>query len=200
MGYRYITIEREYGSGATQIGSRLSEETGIPCYGREIIEKVAKDKNVSAKHVEAYGEKATNSFLYSIYLMSRIHSGESNLASAEARVYLAEQKVIQEFAVHGPGIFIGHCATGALKEYRDVLRVFVHADRRSRIARAVTEYGIPETEAEQTLRYYDRRRSSYYKANNGADWKDFKEYDLVLNSATLGIQGCVDLLKGLLIN
>lgn len=36
----YITIEREYGSGGTQIARKLSAITGVPCYGREILEKV----------------------------------------------------------------------------------------------------------------------------------------------------------------
>ena len=42
MKCRYITIEREYGSGGTSIAHLLSEQTGVPCYGREILEKVAK--------------------------------------------------------------------------------------------------------------------------------------------------------------
>ena len=41
MKCRYITIEREYGSGGTEIAKQLSEQTGIPCYGREILQKVA---------------------------------------------------------------------------------------------------------------------------------------------------------------
>lgn len=42
MKFRYITIEREYGSGGTKIARRLSEISGVPCYGHEILEAVAK--------------------------------------------------------------------------------------------------------------------------------------------------------------
>ena len=42
MKYNYITIEREYASGGTQIGEKLAKELGIPCYGREILEEVAR--------------------------------------------------------------------------------------------------------------------------------------------------------------
>ena len=42
MRYKYITIEREYGSGGTEIARRVAEECGIPCYGKEILEFVAK--------------------------------------------------------------------------------------------------------------------------------------------------------------
>lgn len=35
MRCKYITIEREYGSGGTKIARLLAEQMGIPCYGRE---------------------------------------------------------------------------------------------------------------------------------------------------------------------
>lgn len=44
MKYRYITIEREYGSGGTQIGKKLGEICNVPCYGREILETVAQKR------------------------------------------------------------------------------------------------------------------------------------------------------------
>lgn len=42
MNIRYITIEREFGSGGTKIARCLSESTGIPCYGKEILENASK--------------------------------------------------------------------------------------------------------------------------------------------------------------
>ena len=195
MGYQYLVMEREYGSGATQIGGRLSEILGIPCYGREILEQVAKKGHISAEQIEAYEEKATNSFLYSVYLMSRMDTGESNLASAESNIYLAEQKVIRELAASGPCILIGHCAAQALKDKKDVLRVFIHADKQTRLRRAVEEYGIAQADAPRVLKKFDKKRENYYRANTSADWKDPDEYDMMLNSARLGTDGCVEILK-----
>ena len=42
MKYQYITIEREFGSGGTRIGELLAKECKMPCYGREILECVAR--------------------------------------------------------------------------------------------------------------------------------------------------------------
>lgn len=195
MRYRYLVMEREYGSGATQIGGHLAEEMGIPCYGRQILEAVAKDYHVPVEQIESYEEKATNSFLYSVYLTSKMYSTDDNKASVEDNIYLAEQRVIQKMAAPGPCIFIGHCAAQALKDRKDVLRVFIHAGQDVRLERAVKEYGIAQADAERVLRKFDKKRSNYYKANNDAEWKDFGEYDMVLNSETLGIDGCVDILK-----
>ena len=66
MKARYIAIEREYGSGGTEIARRVAEETGVPCYGREIIEAVAQIRNLSVDDIEKYERNVKNSFLYSI--------------------------------------------------------------------------------------------------------------------------------------
>lgn len=197
MKYQYLVMEREYGSGATQIGQRLSKELGIPCYGREILMKVAGKSHIPAEQIETYEEKATNSFLYSVYLMSRMDTGESNLASAESNIYLAEQNVIRELAASGSCIFIGHCAAQALKEKEGVLRIFIHADRETRMKRAIEEYGIPKADAPRVLKKYDRKRENYYKANTSAEWKEPDEYDMILNSGRMGIDKCIDILKNM---
>lgn len=38
---RIITISREFGSGGRELGKRLAETLGIPCYDHEIIDMVA---------------------------------------------------------------------------------------------------------------------------------------------------------------
>ena len=53
MRYKYVVIEREYGSGGTGIGKLLSEKTGIPCYGSEILKNVNAPKgHTKAKAAE----------------------------------------------------------------------------------------------------------------------------------------------------
>lgn len=41
-------------------------------------------------------------------------------------------------------------------------------------------------------------RANYYRANTMKRWDDYRNYDIVLNSGELGIEGCVKVLKGLL--
>ena len=70
MNIRYITIEREFGSGGTKIARCLSESTGIPCYGKEILENASKKLNMSIDEIEKYEENVTNSLLYTIHMMA----------------------------------------------------------------------------------------------------------------------------------
>ena len=43
----------------------------------------------------------------------------------EGHVFVAEQAVIQRFAEEGRAIFLGHCASEALKEKNGTVRVFI---------------------------------------------------------------------------
>jgi len=114
MKCNYITIEREYGSGGTRIAQLLAEECRIPCYGREILEAVAKRKDVSVERMEQYEEKATNSFLYTLVMLGHANAGDSDMLTGEGAIYLEEQSEIKRMAMEGKAIFLGHCASEAL--------------------------------------------------------------------------------------
>lgn len=194
MKYHYVVIEREYGSGGTEIGKKLSEISGISCYGIEILEQVSAKLNIGIDQIERYEERTTNSFLYSIYLMGKMNEGMNGNLSNEGLIYLEEQNIIKGLAEQGPAVFVGRCAVNALEDRNDVLRVFIHADKDLRKKRAVEEYGISRNGADAVIQKFDRKRSSYYKANTGKDWRDISNYHLILDSGKLGIECCANIL------
>ncbi|MGM9664313.1 MAG: AAA family ATPase [Eubacteriales bacterium] len=198
MKISYITIEREYGSGGSVIACRLAEEIGIPCYGREILEAVAAERGIAVSEVERYEETVTNSFLYSAYIMAKAASGNTDMLSQEGHLFVAEQAAIKRFAAEGSSVFIGHCASEALRDRNDAVHVFIRcSDEEEKQRRIVSDYGIPEADADRIRKKYDKKRSNYYYSNTLRRWEDIRNYDMVLDSATLGIDGCVAVLKSL---
>ena len=198
MKFRYITIEREYGSGGTKIARRLSEVSGVPCYGREILEAVAKKQGIPVERINQYEEKATGSLIYSMFVMSRVQTGDPNMLTKEGKVFLDEQLEIRRLAMEGPAIFLGHCASDALRDQKGVIKVFIHSENEEEVKnRIAKDYGIAPGDVESTRRFYNKKRAGYFRANTGNEWKDLKNYDVVLDSAKLGIEGCVNILKGI---
>lgn len=195
MRYHIITIEREYGSGGTEIGQRLAKELGIPCYGKEILERVAAERGTTAEQLAHMEEKATGSFLYTLAMATNIATGVSDGLSEESGLYLAEGKVIKEMATEGPCIIVGRCAGWILRDRKDILNVFVHADPDYRKKRAVEVYGDSENKVDNLLKRCDRRRNSFYGANTGKCWDDKSGYQLMLDSSKLGIERCVDIIS-----
>ena len=200
MKFRYITIEREYGSGGTKIARRLSEVSGVPCYGREILEAVAKKQGIPVERINQYEEKATGSLIYSMFVMSRVQTGDPNMLTKEGKVFLDEQLEIRRLAMEGPAIFLGHCASDALRDQKGVIKVFIHSENEEEVKnRIAKDYGIAPGDVESTRRFYNKKRAGYFRANTGNEWKDLKNYDVVLDSAKLGIEGCVNILKGIFV-
>lgn len=199
MKARYITIEREYGSGGTETARLLSEQTGIPCYGSEIMEAVSDKLGKSTDEIQELEETTVNSFLYTVYLMGKAHAGDSNMLSSDGAVFVAEQETIRNFASNGRAIFVGHCASESLKDRQGVVKVFIRcSDNELKNSRITEKYGIAAEKAEATRKKFDHKRANYYHCNTGKQWNDHSMYDIVLDSGTLGIDGCAAALKGLL--
>ena len=93
-------------------------------------------------------------------------------------------------------MLVGRCAGWVLRERQDVLQVFVHADRETRLRRAQEEYGVSPDKAPAVLHRYDHRRSNFYHANTGRSWSRREGYHLVLDSGLLGVELCARIVEG----
>lgn len=194
MKYHIITIEREYASGGSEIGTRIGLQLDIPCYGKEVLERAAEKMNTVPKRLVQLEETTSNSLLYSLGMANRVALGERDGLSEEGALYVTEESVIREMALQGPCVIVGRCAGWILRDRPDVLRVFIHADKEFRRERARKNYGIAEEKIDNVLKRFDRRRANFYSANTCMHWDDKKGYHLVLDSSQLGIPACVDLI------
>lgn len=195
---RYITIEREYGSGGTKIAEALAKKCNIPCFGQEILEKASENLNMPVNAIREYEEKASNSLLYSVYMLSQIQSADSAMLSPEAKVFVEEQNVIRKFAGQGSAVFLGHCAAEALKNSKNVISVYIYGDAEEKHERIKKDYGVVDKQVTLVEKRNNKRRANYFSINTQKKWDDFRNYDVVLNSSRLGIEGCVRILENLL--
>lgn len=193
-GFRIVTIEREYASGGTQVGKLTGEALGIPVYGREILEMAAREGGVTPEYIEHLEESCTNSLLYSLMAMANTVKGQLPQISQTDQLNLLEGKIIQQLAQQGPCVIVGRCAGWVLRDRKDVLNVFIHGDKQERLRRAVEEYHIPEDQAGVVLHRFDHRRSNFYHANTGLNWREREGYHMVLDSGLLGAQRCAKIL------
>ena len=118
MKASYITIEREYGSGGTKIARALSQATGVPCYGEEVLEEVSRRYGVSIDEIQKYEETVSNSLLYSMFVLGQAAAGKHDMLTREGHIFVAEQQVIQTFARQGRAIFLGPVSYTHLDVYK----------------------------------------------------------------------------------
>lgn len=191
MKNRVITISREFGSGGRTIGKRVAEELGIPCYDNELLTKIAQDSGFNRDYIQETGEYAPGGFLSNTFS----HRGSS--PNNADYLWQIQYKIISELAEKGPCVVVGRCADYILKDKADCLKIFIHADVAFRAERIVKVYGEREQSSEQRIRDKDKRRAAYHRFYADMKWGHAQNYDLTLNSGTLGIDRCVDIIKAL---
>jgi len=191
--YRIITIERQYASGGKQIASQLAKKLGYEFYNEEILNMAAKQLNIETDYIEHLEETATSSIMNAMARAANFTEDQE----LSVRLFLAESDIINRIALTGNSVIVGRCATQILANRKNCLSVFIHADEKARIRRAVDEYGIPEDEVHAVLKRTDRRRSEFYNTHAHQKWYCMDTYDLCLNSEIIGIDNCVEAIAAL---
>ena len=198
MAYSIITISREFGTGARLIGREVAALLGYGYYDRALIEMAAEKSGLSEEFIERTEEKASNSFLYNLATAAYLASDPINEYSVPVndREFLVQSDVIRDIARSGNGVIVGRCADYVLRDHPSLLRVFIYADKADRVNRIVNEYGQDPKNAESVLTKIDKGRANYHKFYTGTNWRSMDNYDLCINTSTVGIQGAVMAIKG----
>lgn len=191
MKNRVITISREFGSGGRTIGKRVAAELGLPCYDKELLQKIAEESGFPEQYIADAGEYAPGGFL------SNAFSHHGTTPNNADYLWKIQFKIISQLAQQGPCVIVGRCADYVLRDQADCLRVFIHADLPFRAERIVREYGERAESPEQRLKDKDKRRAAYHRFYTDMKWGHAQNYDVTLNSGTLGIDKCVEILTSL---
>lgn len=190
-----FTIGRQFGSGGRQVGKTLAEKLGIPFYDKELIAISARDSGLSEALFSNADEKATSSIFYSL-VMGNYPMASGALGVTEMplndQLFLIQSKTIKRLASEGSCVIVGRCADYILRDMDNVMNIFVHADLKSRIERAVRVYEVPENKAEDVCLKADKQRANFYNYYSDRKWGMCRTYDLSLDSGMLGIEGCAE--------
>lgn len=177
-----ITIAREHGSSGKQIGRLIAEKLGIPFYYKEMTALAAKESGLDKEFIADINSNSP-SVLHTLYLSTDVVQ----------RAVIAQDKVIKKIADQGSCVIVGRAADHVLKDYEDLLRIFVYAPEDIRIERIMNIYGDTYENAKKHIRRSDEARASYYKNISGLTWGDKQNYDLIVNSG-IGIEESAELI------
>ena len=190
-----ITIARQYGSGGRTVGEMLAKKLGIGYYDKDIIRIASEDSGI---HETLFGRvDEYTSARRPLFGKKGIYSGElippqSKDFTSDENLFNYQAKVIRELAEKESCVIIGRCANFVLKDYPNVLRVFVHANWDFRMEKAAEKLSMSTREIEKFLQKDDRRKDEYYRRFTGEEWKDATQYDLCLDSSKLGYDKCIE--------
>lgn len=183
-----ISIGREFGSGGHEIAEHLAKRLSLPFYDRNLLDEIAKEKEVSGHTLKQFDEVPRNR------LLSRTVRGYSN--SPEEVVARLQFDFLKNKAANRESfVVVGRCSEDILKGFDALISFFIIADMETKLERVNRIRGISKEEAEAVIRRHDKKRQSYHNYYCQTKWGDARNYDMTVNCSKLSQKTATDLLE-----
>ena len=184
-----INVGRQIGSGGRIIAQMLAKEFSAKLYDREILNLAAKESGFSEKFFEQNDER--KGFAKSLFHVHVPLLGESSFYKndfSQESLYQFQSDAIRRAAEAGSCVFVGRTADYVLRDFPNVVNIFVTARLEQRVERVARRHGLDAAAARKYIESHEDARSSYYNYYTGKRWGQAESYDLCINSSLLGIE------------
>lgn len=175
-----ITISRQHGTSAKNIGKALANKLGINFYDKELTLLEAKKRGLDKQYIT---ESSKDEDGYNMYL-----SLDANKESI-----IAQREIILELAEKESFVIVGRSADYFLKNHKRLLTIFLYAEKEYRINKIMEMYKDTKEEAINNLKKSDSARSKYYSLIANKEWGNKENYDLYID-ASLDINEIINII------
>lgn len=193
-----VTLGRQFGCGAREIGQMVAKMLDISYYDKELLLEAAKQSGVAPAIFEASDERTPKFFssLWSFnlgYYSGTLFAGDQPVK--EDNVYQAQSQVMVDIAHKGPCVIVGRSADYILRNETEVISIFLHSSMEDRIKRIVKRGDCKtKKEARDMAIKQNKLRANYYNFYTDKHWGESESYDLSIDSSKLGPEGTAKLI------
>jgi hypothetical protein len=177
-----VTVARMHGARGDALAGRVAEQLGFVLFDQELLHRVAQSAHLSDRVVSALDERDRE--LLTNWLAG--FASRSYMTPVEYRYHLA--KVVGAIAHQGGAVIVGRGAHLILGEGA-ALRVLAVAPLEARVRNVMEEEGLAEREARRRVVEVEADRRAYLMKQFHAEFADATGFDLVVNTAALGVEG-----------
>jgi cytidylate kinase len=185
-----VTLFESYGSGASYIGPRVAQALGVPFHAQAF----------SSDELEnAETKRESEGVLGRVFAaMGGSYAGIEGPAVAMAQrddyeLVMANTRAVQEEASQG-GVIVGRNAALILANRPAALHVILDGPLNQRIERAARDSGISIERAAKRQKREDQIRADMSLRLYGWDPRDTQRYDLAVNTGTMDLDTCVQII------
>ena len=190
-----VTIDREFGSGASDIARALGARLGWDVWDQRLTTEIARMMECDCRTVELL-EECRDPLYYRLLRAFFRGSAEGtqmaprlNVVDADCIRQVAE-RVVLAAAENGRAILVGRGSAYYLRNRPDAFHVFIHASFEDRVRR-VQRTGVSEQRAIELVNTVDRDRAAFMRQYFKTTWPDWRRFDLLVDSS-IGDDGVVD--------
>ena len=192
-----VTIEREYGSGASAVAHRVAEKLGWELWDQRLTDEIARRMSCDRRHVEQQEERKDplhyrlfKSFLRGSFEGS-LNAPRLRLADAAGIREVTEQ-LIRDIAAKGNAVIVGRGSAYYLCDRPHAYHVFVYAPFGEKVHRIESE-GKSAVEAADLVHTVDQERTEFIKEHFAIDWPTRQYFHLMVNS-TIGEEAAAEMI------
>lgn len=171
MKHMIINVGRQVGAGGQEIGRMLAEDFDAKFYDRELLNLAAKESGFSEKFFKQNDEK--KGFLRGLLNVQTPHLSGGNLYGSnfsQERLFQFQSDAIRKAAQEGSCVFLGRCADYVLRDFDNVVNVFITASMDFRIQLVSKVKELDDEHARKLIEHVESRRAQYYNYYTGKRW------------------------------
>ncbi len=186
-----ITIARSFGSGGREIGEKLARELSVNFYDRNLIRMAAEKSGLDERLLQSADEQIIDRLIDPYSMTGGL------IDNTNDQLYRVESQIIRDIAAKESCVIVGRLADWVLRENADAFHVYITAPMEARIKRVSQLNNIDEGKAKKLIKRMDKIRKGYYSYFTDWDWNGLEGRDVVINSSLRGVDGTVEILKGI---
>lgn len=182
-----VTISREAGARGGTIARRVGAKLSWQVYDQEILEYMAQNPVVRQGTADALSPAC------SAWLEARLRELERSCGLGKDADVLHLAQLVLALGAQGEVVMIGR-GGGCILPRGTTLNVRIVAPLPERIAYLSQWLRLSTADATERVRQRDERRGEFVTKQFGRVPGDVHQYDLILNSSLLGVEGCAELI------
>ena len=189
MKHIIINVGRQVGAGGQEIGRMLAQDFEAKFYDRELLNLAAKESGFSEKFFKQNDER--KGFFRSLFNVQAPHlvgGGMYGSNFSQESLFKFQSDAIRKAAEEGSCVFLGRCADYVLRDFENVVNVFITASMDSRAKIVSQVKGIDDEQARKLIEHVEARRAQYYNYYTGKKWGAAESYDLCIDPSLLGFE------------
>jgi cytidylate kinase len=195
-----FSIGRQFGSGGSEIGRKLSNELNIPYYDRELLAIAAQDSGLCTEVFERADERESSGLSYAFplgFTPPGMYIHYEDILSNE-KLFLLQSETIRNLARKESCVIIGRCSDYILRDNPNCLSFFIHNTLDNRIKHIAERENVSKARAKEMILKTDKSRAAYYNYYTNKLWGVASSYNLSIDVSILGTDGTVAFLKNLI--
>lgn len=189
MKHIIINVGRQVGAGGQEIGRMLAKDFEAQYYDRELLNLAAKESGFSEKFFKQNDEK--KGFLRGLFNIQAPHMIGGSLYGSnfsQDSLFQFQSDAIRKAASEGSCVFLGRCADYILRDFENVVNVFITASMDFRVDVVSKVKQLDAEHARKLIEHVESRRAQYYNYYTGKRWGAAESYDLCIDASILGLE------------